>query len=406
MLPKIRTREVFWTFPGFRRLAIAIDIDEVVIQPEAVAGDCRQQQRQGRGRESRHWSDRMNSHGRRFGLRGESSRGAAVVLLAVMVSLVCVEGGSAAGLAAGRGSAFAETRGDVDHLYRIKGKVRFLLFWAGADDVGSARIVRREGDRDRGYSLLIGSEPRRAPRGVNEWGYVRESVAGDRTTIFGTRTVTDGDSPNEADARRTRAGGLAAFGVLCSSVSPVGATSRTTIVYAPGDVTYRDVASGLTVLERDVHWKALYTPRPAGVAPGFLTALDQMMRSSAAAARENRAIPSAPRMAYVYKDAVYDLLARRVERLPQLRLHSGTFRNLIRTDFSIRNRVTGWTTEFRITYGTEGSLAGVPVHAQYQPNWWFRVELELDEGGDAPEDPAGDVSIRQRIDTLCRSSME
>ena len=100
-------------------------------------------------------------------------------------------------------------------------------------------------------------------------------------------------------------------------------------------------------------------------------------------------------MAYVYKDAVYDLLPRRFERVPQLRLRSGTFRNLIRTDFSIRNRVTGWTTEFRITYGTEGALAGVPVHAQYQPNWWFRVELELDEGGDAPADPAGDVSIRQ-----------
>ena len=177
---------------------------------------------------------------------------------------------------------------------------------------------------------------------MNEWGYVRESVAGDLTTIFGLRTVTDGDSPNEADARRTRAGGLAEFGVLCSSVSPVEATSRTTVVYAPGDATYRDVASVLTALEGDVHWKGLHTPRPAGVAPGFLTALDQMMRSSAAAARENSAaVPPAPRMAYVYKDAVYDLLPRRFERVPQLRLHSGTFRNLIRTDFSIRNRVTG-----------------------------------------------------------------
>ena len=197
----------------------------------------------------------MNSDGRRFGLRAQSSRGAAVVL-AVMVSLVCVEGGSAAALAAGRGIAFAETPGDVDRLYRIKGKVRFLLFWAGADDVGSARIVRREGDRDRGYSLLIGSEPRRAPRGVNEWGYVRESVAGDLTTIFGIRTVTDGDSPNEADARRTRAGGLAEFGALCSSVSPVEATSRTTVVYAPGDATYRDVAT----CSRP--WKEMFIGRP------------------------------------------------------------------------------------------------------------------------------------------------
>lgn len=339
--------------------------------------------------------------------RSGSSRGATVVLLAALVSVVSVEGGAAPGLAAGRGSAFAETRGRIDRLYRIKGKVRFLLFWAGADDVGSARIVGRGGDREQGYSLLIGSEPRRAPRGVNEWGYIRESMGGGLTTIFGIRTVTDGDSPNEADARRTRADGLAEFGVLCSTVSAVETTSRTTTVHVPRDATYRDMANVLTVLERNVQWKRLYTPRPVGVAPGFLTALDQMMQSSAAAARENKAaILPAPQMAYVYKDAVYDLLARRIERVPQLRTHSGTFRNLIRTDFSIRNRVTGWTTEFRITYGTAGSLAGVPVHAQYQPNWWFRVELELDEGGDAPEDPAGDVSIRRRIDTLCRSSME
>ena len=111
-------------------------------------------------------------------------------------------------------------------------------------------------------------------------------------------------------------------------------------------------------------------------------------------------------MACVYKEAVYDLLARRFERVPQLRMHSGTFRNLIRTDFSIRNRVTGWMTEFRIVALYRGIPRRITVHAQYQPNWWFRVELELDEGGDAPADPAGDVSIRQRIDTLCRSSME
>ena len=333
-------------------------------------------------------------------------RGATVFLLAVIVSFVCVEGRSASRLAAERGSTFAETRVGADRLYRIKGKVRFLLFWAGADDVGSARIVRREGDREQEYSLLIGSEPRRAPRGVNEWGYVRERVAGDLTTIFGIRTVTDGDSPKEADERRTRAAGLAEFGVLCSSVSPVEATSRTTTVYVPGDATYRDVADVLTVLERNARWRAVHTPRPAGVAPGFLTALDQMMRSSAAAAHENRAILTAPRMAYVYKDSVFDLIGRRFERVPQLRLHSATFQDLIRADLSIRNRSTGWITEFRITYGTEGSLAGVPVHAQYQPNWWFRVELELDENGDAPEDPAGDVAIGQRIDTLCRSSME
>ena len=87
--------------------------------------------------------------------------------------------------------------------------------------------------------------------------------------------------------------------------------------------------------------------------------------------------------------------------VPHLRTRSSVFQHLLRTELSVRNRATGATTEFRVAYGTEGSLAGVPVYAQYQPNWWFKVELELDEGVDVPADPAAEMSIRQRIDSLC-----
>jgi hypothetical protein len=304
------------------------------------------------------------------------------------------------------GRVLAERPVDVDHLYRIVGRVRVLVFWVSADDVGGARITWRGGGRHQVVSLLIGSDPQRAPREVNEWGYVREHVAGEFATIFGIRTVADGDSPGEAEARRSQVNGLAEFGVLCATVSPVDSTSRTATVQVPREATYRDVGRVLDVLERSALWKRRHTSRPAGVAPGFLTALDQTMRSSAASAREAQTSPTFPRLAYVYRDAVYDLIARRVERVLQLRTRSGMFQNLLRTDFSIRNRATGSTAEFRITYGTEGALAGVPVHAQFQPNWWFRVELELDERGDAPADPASELSIRQRIETLCGSPPE
>jgi hypothetical protein len=328
--------------------------------------------------------------------------GTALVLLVASVAVCPATALTAPGVVLRQGSPVAERRGDVAHLYRIVGKIRFLLFWAGADDVGGARITWHDGDRDQVVSLLIGSDPQRAPRSVNEWGYVREDLAGDSTTIFGIRTVSDGDSPDAAEARRTQAGGLAEFGVLCSTVSTVDVESRTTTAYVPRDVTYRDIGRVLDALERSARWKQVHTRRPAGVAPGFLIALDQLMRSSAAAARGLSTIPKVPRLAYVYKDAVYDLIARRVERVAQLRTHSGLFQNLLRTEFAVRNRATGSTTDFRVTYGTEGSLAGVPVYAQYQPNWWFKVELELDEGADVPDDPAGQLSIRQRIDAQCR----
>lgn len=330
------------------------------------------------------------------------SRGAALLLFVAIASALQASGVTAPALWMAPGGMPALRHGDVDHLYRIIGKVRFLLFWAGADDVGGARITWRGGDRDQVVSLLIGSEPRRAPRGVNEWGYTREEVAGDATTIFGLRTVSDGASPDAAEARRTRGGRLAEFGALCSTVSAVDAESRTATASVPRDVTYRDLGRVLEVLERTAAWKRRQTPRPAGVAPGFLTAVDQLMQVSAASAREIGTAPKVPRLAYVYQDAVYDLIPRRVERVPQLRTHSGVFQNLLRADVLVRNRATGSTTEFRVTYGTEGSLAGVPVSAQYQPNWWFKIELELDEDVDVPDDPANQASLRQRIDALCR----
>jgi hypothetical protein len=336
-------------------------------------------------------------------MRGRSARprlGACVVALVTVLGVLPGIGLTAPGRPLWTDAA-SEHHGDAEHVYRIVGKVRFLLFWASADDVGGARITWRGRKRDQAVSLLIGSEPARAPREVNQWGYIREDVAGDSTSVFGIRTVADGDSPEDAERHRTRSAGLAEFGVLCSTVSPFEATSRTTTVYAPHDATYRDIDRVLDVVERHARWNRGHTARPADVAPGFLTAVDLMMRSSAATARDANAVPRCSGSAYVYKDAIYDLIPRRVERIPELRTQSGVFRNLLRSEIAVRNRTTGWTNSFSMTYGTEGTLAGVLVSARHQPNWWFRVELELDEHVEVPPDPSGDASINQRIVSLC-----
>ena len=70
-------------------------------------------------------------------------------------------------------------------------------------------------------------------------------------------------------------------------------------------------------------------------------------------------------------------------------------------DIVARNRSTGSATSFSVIYGTEGALAGIPVAARYQPNWWFKVELELDEDQDVPPDPADDGRLRDCIAALC-----
>ena len=123
--------------------------------------------------------------------------------------------------------------------------------------------------------------------------------------------------------------------------------------------------------------------------------------ASRAAAAADTDDPACGRFAYIYKDAVYDLYARRVARIRELRTRSRVYHDLLRSDIVVRNRASGSTTSFSMTYGTTGPLAGVPVTARYQPNWWFKVELELDDEAAVPPDPIGDTSINRRIDALC-----
>jgi len=271
-----------------------------------------------------------------------------------------------------------------------------------AEDVGGARISWHQTGADRVLSLLIGSDPRRAPRRVNEWGYVRESTSGDATSVFGIRTLSDEDSPQDAERQQAEAGDEKRFGVLCSVVTPDGVTSRTSTVPVARNATYRDIGRVLTALEGGVGWKPRTGPRPPGASPGFLSVLDEVMRASAALASGHTAAPKVPSAAYVYRDAVFDLRAQQIERVAQLRTRSGALlRNLLRAKFVITNRATRSTTDFWLTFGTEGDLAGVPVHARYQHNWWFRVELHLDEAADAPADPAAEPSVLDRIESVC-----
>lgn len=328
------------------------------------------------------------------------TRTAVVMVVAILASAA---GGGALGHRhpAAAWPARGADHAEMDHSYRIIGNVRLLFFWVSAEDVGGACIRWRATDRARTLALLIGSDPERAPREINEWGYIREEVFGDSASVFGIRTITDGESPEEADARRKQSGRLAEFGVLCSRIGATDAESRTTTVYVRRDATYRHLDRVLDSAERSTGWRGRQASRPAAVAPGFLTALDQLMRSNAEAARQPSTVSAVQRLGYIYRDAVCDLFLRRIERVPLLRTRAGVRCNLQRAEFAVRNRASGSTTGFWITYGTEGALTGVPVQAGYQPNWWFRVELELDEGFDVPADSAGDESIRQRIDALC-----
>ena len=288
-----------------------------------------------------------------------------------------------------------------EHRYRLVGKVRLLLFWISADNVGGARMTwRLDGEDGDELALLIGSDPDRAPRRVNEWGYIREQVRGDDARVFGVRTITDADSLEAARATLDGRDGRAVFGAICSRVTAQDMTSAVATVTGPADVSYRRVDRLLDALAAHRSWELRQMDRPAGTEPGFLTAFNRLLVAMAASARAGRPAATSP-VAYVYKDSVFDLAADRVEPIAQLKTRAGVFRNLVRAEFTIRNRRLRGATRFDATFGVEGALAAVPIQATYQPKWWFKIRLDLDDDVSVPAEPGADEAIRQRVDEVC-----
>jgi hypothetical protein len=294
----------------------------------------------------------------------------------------------------------------AEHRYRIIGKVRFLLFWIGNDNVGGARVTWRTSENGRrAIALLIGSEPRRAPRRINEWGYIREEAQREGTDVFGIRSIADAKSLDEAEARLAQGTGPALFGVVCSKVTATDDFASTSSVRVPADVTYHDFDRLLDAVSSSTHWLRHRAARPAGAQAGFLTALESLIEKSVENAQDgagpNREAPSAP---YMYKGAVFDLRLSHTDRIAQLQIGSDVFRDLIRGEFTIHHRTSGYTTRFAITYGRSGALAKVPVQATYQPRWWLKLELVLDEQLAVPPDPGDSEATTDRIREICRKA--
>jgi len=275
----------------------------------------------------------------------------------------------------------------AEHRYRMAGKIRPLLFfWIGRDDVGEAHIVWRRGDgRSAGFELLIGSDPRRAPRGINRWGYVREEVRAGHGRTIGVMTQSDEASIEEAEARIALEGqgGVHVFKAIQAAATTDEACAFVTTVHVGRDLTYRDVATLLNALARPLDDAAALRriAVPPGTQPGFLVALAELIQRSVDAHRRPASAPRSPpdSLGYVYNAKLHDLTLRQAEFVPEVRLGDRTYAAVIRGEFESRDRTSGSKTRFEILYGTEGALKAVPVHIVYHPRWWLRVELFLEE---------------------------
>jgi hypothetical protein len=283
-------------------------------------------------------------------------------------------------------AAAALTTGQRHH-YTIGGRVRPLLFWIGKDDVGDAVITSRHDAESSAYALLIGSDPDRAPRSINRWGYIAEEVRGEEATIIGLMTESDEESVDQAEAN-LRNRGENRFDVIHASVSGGEARSVVRSVSAPSTLTMRQVDTVLENAERNgTDSQPRVVQMPAGARPGFLSAVADLLHAQAAEWRSTGAVHPGERVPFVYHGKVYQLRATQSRVVGTQRIGSGTYDHLIASQFQIKN-TNGAVTEFSITYAADGALAEMPIAVTYQPRWWIEIHLTLDDSKAGPLAPA------------------
>ena len=259
----------------------------------------------------------------------------------------------------------------AEHYYRMLAKVRPLLFWMSRDNVGGARIGWLGGQGGaRGVELLIGSDPARAPRNINRWGYIAEELRGSTASTLGVMKQSNEESIEEAKAKLgADAGGTHTFKAIRAIAANGQAKSDVLTLQADGDLTYRDIGTLLTLVNDNVPATITKTVNlPSGTRPGFLLALADLM--------SNPKLKSVP---YVYNGKFHTLHVKDIDPT-SLRLSGRDYTRLVRARFETENQATRERTPFEITYGTTGNLKEVPVHVMYQPKWWFQVELFLEDG--------------------------
>jgi len=269
-----------------------------------------------------------------------------------------------------------------EYRYRMSAAIRPLLFWIGDSDVGGARIVWRKGeDGRRGYEFLLGSDPARAPRGINRWGYVREELNGHRATQIGLMRKTDEESVGEAQAKVGYEGEFV-LKVIQTEVAQDRARAENTVWLVQDDYTYYDLGEVLRLVGTapQAPPSVNEASMPPGTHPGFLFAVADMVdRAVTAATREPRELLKKETTRFNFNAVAYELRLRKTKWEKSKKYGGRQHENLVRIDLESYNPTLNTTERFTLVCGTEGEWKGVPVYVKYQPKWWFKAEGVIDD---------------------------
>jgi len=265
-----------------------------------------------------------------------------------------------------------------EHSYVVNARVRpFLLFWIARDNVGEARLTWRAGpDGRRAFEFLIGSDPDRAPRHINRWGFIVEELNGEQAEVLGVMKGTREETIEEAEAQIARQEETTTFKALRATITGSRAVSESITVHAPARLTYRDLDALLALIPAEPPSRRTLE-LPTGTQKGFLAAMDSLMRDSIRPCQRDRG-RDVPVIQYIYSQTIYDLSLLSCHFEPEVRTKTGSFADVVDARFQVTDRKTNYETKFRMFFGTSGDLQGVPVRAVFRPRWWMEIELELD----------------------------
>jgi hypothetical protein len=262
--------------------------------------------------------------------------------------------------------------------YSMSGQIRPLLFWVGQDDIGVARITWREGNEGaRGYELLVGTDPAKAPRSLNRWGFVAEETGAGHGAVLALMT----GSPDTSFAEATGTAGGVDFRAIRNEMWKGGASWQLTRVRTPSAMTVHDVDRALDrIIQETARGRPVQTVLPPDTRPGFLVALASLIERGAGRPLDSARLESMrrERVRYAFGRKTFELRLR--ESHEHVRDLSGQPTPVVSSSFEIRTVATGERTRFDVTFGTIGALNGVPVAAEWQPRWWLKVKLLLDAG--------------------------
>jgi hypothetical protein len=277
-----------------------------------------------------------------------------------------------------------------EHRYRMRGAIRPLLFWIGRDDVGSARIIWQEGLGLRVRELLIGSDPDRAPRKLNRWGWVREEITMDGARQIGLMRKIDEETLEEAKAQVGFEVDFV-FGAIRTDMADGEAESRRTFWVMDEDFTYYDLDEIRYLIDAppETEPKLNNGPVPAGTHPGILFAVSDLIERAITAATEDpRRLLKDVSTSYNFHAFICELKLRKSKWEDSKEFDGRRYERLVRLEFESLSTETNSRSRFTLVCGTEGELRGVPIYMKFQPKWIFKTEAYLDDSQNL-EDPPG-----------------